>query len=64
MPKENIEKNSLEETLKYMEENTKDFQTNFQYLECQSKLNLIYEKKINGIKVRSKCNWCESGEKS
>ena len=62
--KENIEKNSLEETLKYMEENTEDFQTNSQYLECQSKLNLIYEKKVNGIKVRSKCNWYESGEKS
>ena len=62
--KENIEKNSLEETLKYMEENTKDFQTNSQYLECQSKLNLIYEKNVNGIKVRSKCNWYESGEKS
>ena len=60
--KENIEKNSLEETLKYMEENTKDFQTNSQYLECQSKLNLIYEKRVNGIKVRSKCNWYESGE--
>ena len=62
--KENIEKNSLEETLKYMEENTKGFQTNSHYLECQSKLNLIYEKKIDGIKVRSKCNWHESGEKS
>ena len=62
--KEKIEKNSLEETLKYMEENTKDFQTNSQYLECQSKLNLIYEKKVNGIKVRSKCNWYESDEKS
>ena len=62
--KENIEKNSLEETLKYMEENTKDFQTNSQYLECQCKLNLIYEKKVNDIKVRSKCNWYESGEKS
>ena len=47
-----------------MEENTKDFQTNYQYLECQSKLNLIYEKKVNGTKVRSKCNWYESGEKS
>ena len=29
-----------------MEENTKDFQTNSQYLECQSKLNLIYEKRL------------------
>lgn len=62
--KENTEKNSLEKTLKYMEENTKDFQTNSQYLECQSKLNHFYENKVNGIKVRSKCSWYESGEKS
>ena len=55
--KENIEKNSLEE-------NTKDFQTNSQYLEFQSKLNLVYEKKVNGIKVQSKCNWYESSKKS
>ena len=60
--KENSQKKSLDETIKYYEGNINDYQTNPYFLECQSKLDLLYEKKVNGIKVRSKCNWYESGE--
>ena len=34
------------------------------YLECKQKLQNIYIKKVNGIRIRSKCNWYKNGEKS
>ena len=34
------------------------------YLECKNTLKQIYQEKANGIKVRSKCDWYEFGEKS
>ena len=42
---------------------TKTF-TNDHYLECKNKLEQVYQEKVNGIKIRSKCNWYEFGEKS
>ena len=37
---------------------------NEDHLRCKLKLKEIYEIKANGIKVRSKCDWYEYGEKS
>ena len=35
-----------------------------EYIDCRNKLDKIYEQKINGIRIRSKCDWYEYGEKS
>ena len=32
--------------------------------ECKTQLEQIYKIKVNGIKIRSKCDWYEHGEKS
>ena len=61
---ENKNRNFLEKELKKLEKNLNNFQTNEYYLECKQKLQNIYTKKVNGIRIRSKCNWYENGEKS
>ena len=33
-------------------------------MEYKEKLNTIYSKKVNGIRIRSKCDWYKSGGKS
>ena len=43
--------------------NLTNFQTNEHYLECKQKLQNIYNKKVNDLRIRSKCNWYENGEK-
>ena len=53
-----------EKELNRLEKNLINFQTNQYYLECKQKLQNIYTKKANGIRIRSKCNWYENGEKS
>ena len=35
-----------------------------EYNDCKTQLEQIYKIKANGIKTRSKCEWCEHGEKS
>ena len=62
--KENKDRNFLEKELNRLEKNLTNFQTNQYYLECKQKLQNIYTKKANGIRIRSKCNWYENGEKS
>ena len=54
--KENKDRNFLEE-LNRVEKNLTNFQTNQYYLKCKQKLQNIYTKKANGIRIRSKCNW-------
>ena len=61
---ENKDRNFLKKELKKLEKNLTNFQTNEYYLECKQKLQNIYNKKVNGIRIRSKCNWYENGEKS
>ena len=61
---ENKNRNFLEKKLKKLEKNLNNFQTNQYYLECKQKLQNIYIKKVNGIRIRSKCNWYKNGEKS
>ena len=53
----------LENKLKKLENNT-SYVENLEYIDCRNKLDKIYEQKINGIRIRSKCDWYEYGEKS
>ena len=55
--KKNKGRNFLEKELNRLEKNLTNFQTNQYYLECKQKLQNIYTKKANGIRIRSKCNW-------
>ena len=48
--------------LKQLEANV-NFHFDDHYLECNN-LEKIYQEKANGIKIRSKCDWYEFGEKS
>ena len=58
------EKMFLENKLKKLENST-NCMRNLEYIDCRNKLdNKIYEQKINGIRIRSKCDWYEYGEKS
>ena len=41
-----------------------NFKFDDHYLECKNNLEQIYQEKANGIKIRSKCDWYEFGEKS
>ena len=54
----------MEKKLKNLESSLNEPQIRDQYLECKDQLETIYTKKANGIKIRSKCNWYENGEKS
>ena len=58
-----IETSSLESKLKLLE-TTEKFDSNSEYIECKNKLEQIYSEKANGIRIRSKCDWYEYGEKS
>ena len=53
----------LETKLKQLENNT-NYIENLEYIDCRNKLDKIYEQKINGIRIRSICDWYEYGEKS
>ena len=55
---------SLEIEPKHLETDLKNYQTSKKHLDCKSKLNEIYSKKANGVRIRSKCDWYESGKKS
>ena len=53
----------LENKLKKLENNT-NYIENLEYIDCRNKLDKIYEQKSNGIRIRSKCDWYEYGDKS
>ena len=57
------ERTNLENKLKTLE-NSPNFVNNPEYIETYEKLDKIYQEKTNGIRIRSKCNWYEHGEKS
>ena len=58
------ETDSLEIDLKHLKTDLKNYQTSQKYLDCKSKLDEIYCKNTDGIRLRSKCDWYGSGEKS
>ena len=47
-----------------MKKNYENYVDNVDYKVCKQQLDAIYEEKAKGIKIRSKCNWYELGEKS
>ena len=54
----------LEKKLKELESNLNS-EANFnEYTKCKKDLELIYERIAEGVKIRSKCQWYEEGEKS
>ena len=65
-----IAQNKKTKRRKYLEikikalENSPSFVNNPEYIETNEKLDKIYQEKTNGIRIRSKCNWYEHGEKS
>ena len=54
----------LEVKLKELEENLSNDEAKEQYNAYRSEINEIYDETSNGIKIRSKCDWYEFGEKS
>ena len=58
------ETQSLEEKVKRYESSVTTYHKDLQYIEYKERLNTIHSKKVNGIKIRSKCDWYESEEKS
>ena len=53
----------LESNLKFFETH-QNYDSSDEYISCKNKLDLIYEEKAKGIKIRSRCDWYEYGEKS
>ena len=55
---------SLKIELKHFKTDLKNYQTRQKYLDCKSKPDEIYSNKADRVRIRSNCDWCESGEKS
>ena len=55
---------SLEEKVKHFKSSVTNYHNHLQYIEYKERLNTIYSKKVNGIRIRSKCDWYDSGKKS
>ena len=60
----NAEREILEKELKDFEKSGSSYFVNEDYLACKTKLDKIYDKKVQGLKIGSKCDWYEKGEKS
>ena len=58
-----LAQNKVESKLKKLETTTK-FIENLDYIDCRNELDKINEKKVSGIRIRSKNVRCEYGEKS
>ena len=63
VPNKKTERTYLENKLKTLETRP-NFVDNPEYTETNENLDMIYQAKTNGIRIRSKCNWYEHGEKS
>ena len=55
---------SLEEKVNHFESRVINYHKDLQYIEYEERLNTTYSEKVNGIRIRSKCDFYESGEKS
>ena len=58
-----IESSALETKLKILESKIRD-RDDPEYVHCKEELDKLYEGKINGAIIRSRCDWYEHGEKS
>ena len=54
---------SLENKLKLLESNLNCDINSVEYINCKNQLEETYNDNAEGIKVRSKCQWYEEGEK-
>ena len=54
----------LEKKLKELESNLNSEPNFNEYTKCKKELELIYERIAGGVRIRSKCQWYEEGEKS
>ena len=54
----------LEKELKDIEKSGSSYFDNEDYLAYKTKLDKICDKKVEGLRIRSKCHWYEKGEKS
>ena len=57
-------KNDLENKLKDLTNDLNNYDKLQKYSKIKSELEEIYEKFVEGAKVRSRCTWYEEGEKS
>ena len=53
----------FETRLKHFEKHYENYVDKIDYKVCEQQLDARYEEKANGIKIRSKCNQYELGEK-
>ena len=54
----------LESELKKLEKNLENSDNLRKYERLKNDLELIYDHVAEGVRLRSKCDWCEQGEKS
>ena len=57
----NVEREILEKELKDFEKSSSSYFDNEDYLACNTKLDKIYDKDVEGLRIRSKCDWYEKG---
>ena len=60
---ERIIQTNLENRIKTLEQNFKNEEDFYAYNLCELELENIYDKKAEGAKIRSKCEWYQHGEK-
>ena len=60
----NAEREILERELNDSEKSGWSYSDNEDCLVCKTKLDKIYDKKVEGLRIRSKCGWYEKWEKS
>ena len=58
------ETQSLKEKVKHFESSVTNYYNDLKYIEYKERFNTIYSKKVDGIRIRSKSDWYESGKKS
>ena len=56
-----IESSALETKLKILESKI-CYRDDPEYIHCKEELDKLYEGKINGAIIRSRCDWCEHEE--
>ena len=57
-----LESSPLETKIKILESKIRD-RDDPEYAHCKEELDKLYERKIKGAIIRSRCDWCEHGEK-
>ena len=53
----NAEREILQKEPKYIEKSSSSYFDNEDYVACKTKLDKTYNKKVKGLRIRSKCDW-------